>query len=104
MEDSTVRRHSKKRKTEGKKRHDTGNPNENAIPSFASFELDARLLKAITKQFEKPTLVQAAAIPVALKGRDIVLRAKTGSGKTLAYVIPIVHQILAIQVYPTTVY
>jgi len=63
-------------------------------PSFASFRLDSRLLKAISKQFEKPTLVQAAAIPLALNGRDIVARAKTGSGKTLAYVIPIINQIL----------
>src|SRR5271154_3932224 len=63
-------------------------------PSFASFGLDSRLLKAISKQFEKPTLVQAAAIPLALNGRDIVARAKTGSGKTLAYVIPIINRIL----------
>ena len=64
------------------------------VASFSSFRLDPRLLKAITNQFEKPTLVQAAAIPLALKGRDIVARAKTGSGKTAAYVIPIIHQIL----------
>ena len=64
-------------------------------PSFESFKLDARLLKAILKQFEKPTLVQAAAIPLALNGRDIVARAKTGSGKTAAYAIPIIHSILA---------
>jgi ATP-dependent RNA helicase DDX56/DBP9 len=61
---------------------------------FSSFGLDGRLLKAVSNQFEKPTLVQAATIPLALNGRDIVARAKTGSGKTLAYVIPIVHQIL----------
>lgn len=63
-------------------------------PLFASFQLDPRLLKAVSNQFEKPTLVQAAAIPLALNGRDIVARAKTGSGKTAAYVIPIIHQIL----------
>jgi ATP-dependent helicase YprA (DUF1998 family) len=62
--------------------------------SFASFRLDPRLLKAISTNFETPTLVQSAAIPLALNGSDIVARAKTGSGKTAAYVIPIVHQIL----------
>jgi ATP-dependent RNA helicase DDX56/DBP9 len=62
--------------------------------SFSSFRLDPRLLKAVSNQFEKPTLVQAAAIPLAINGRDIVARAKTGSGKTAAYVIPILHQIL----------
>jgi len=65
------------------------------VTSFTAFRLDARLLKAVSNQFGKPTLVQAAAIPLALNGRDIVARAKTGSGKTLAYVVPIIHQILA---------
>jgi len=44
--------------------------------------------------FKKPTPVQAAAIPLALMGRDIVARARTGSGKTAAYAIPIIQQIL----------
>jgi ATP-dependent RNA helicase DDX56/DBP9 len=64
------------------------------IPTFESFQLDPRLLKAIISQFKTPTLVQAATIPLALKGKDIVARAKTGSGKTAAYLIPIIHQIL----------
>src|SRR5271170_4513798 len=89
------KRASKKRKTTN---NDETTPENNVsaedAPSFASFRLDSRLLKAISLQFEKPTLVQAAAIPLALKGRDIVARAKTGSGKTLAYVIPIINQIL----------
>jgi ATP-dependent RNA helicase DDX56/DBP9 len=64
-------------------------------PSFDSFQLDPRVLKAVTNQFERPTLVQAAAIPLAINGRDIVARAKTGSGKTAAYVIPLIHHLLA---------
>ena len=63
-------------------------------PSFESFRLDARLLKAVKHHFEKPTLVQAAAIPLALNGKDIVARAKTGSGKTAAYVLHLIHKIL----------
>jgi len=63
-------------------------------PSFESFRLDPRLLKAVVARFEKPTLVQAAAIPLALNGKDIVARAKTGSGKTAAYVLPLIHKIL----------
>jgi ATP-dependent RNA helicase DDX56/DBP9 len=70
--------------------------------SFASFHLDGRLLKAILNQFEKPTLVQAAAIPLAVNGRDIVARAKTGSGKTAAYVIPIIHHVLTKLVFLPT--
>ncbi|KAK9474903.1 P-loop containing nucleoside triphosphate hydrolase protein [Dipodascopsis tothii] len=62
---------------------------------FDSFGLDARLVQAIKRQqFERPTLVQSTAIPLALEGKDIVARAKTGSGKTAAYVIPVVEAIL----------
>lgn len=92
-----------KKEKKNKKRKISGANEENKeerdtvedVASFESFQLEPRLLKAVLKQFEKPTLVQAAAIPLALNGRDIVARAKTGSGKTAAYVIPILHNILA---------
>ena len=42
------------------------------------------------QNFEKPTPIQAIALPAGLSGRDIVGIAKTGSGKTLAYVIPLI--------------
>jgi superfamily II DNA/RNA helicase len=35
------------------------------------------------------TDVQRKAIPLSLKGRDILGAAKTGSGKTLAFIIPV---------------
>jgi hypothetical protein len=38
-----------------------------------------------------PTDIQAAALPHALCGRDILGAAKTGSGKTLAFVIPVLE-------------
>ena len=74
----------KKRNTGGKKTRTSGEMKsaDGEASSFESFRLDPRLLKAVAKQFEKPTLVQAAAIPLALNGKDIVARAKTGSGKT----------------------
>ena len=40
-----------------------------------------------------PTDIQAAAIPHALAGRDILGAAKTGSGKTLAFVIPVIEKL-----------
>lgn len=41
--------------------------------TFASLNLDARLLQAITKEkFSEPTAVQAAAVPLALSGKDIL--------------------------------
>jgi ATP-dependent RNA helicase DDX42 len=63
------------------------------IISFGHLPFDETLKKLIVKnQFEKPTPIQAIALPAALSGRDIVGIAKTGSGKTLAYVWPmIVH-------------
>jgi ATP-dependent RNA helicase DDX10/DBP4 len=37
--------------------------------------------------------VQRAAIPLALKGRDILGAAKTGSGKTLAFLVPVLEKL-----------
>ncbi|KAF2453963.1 P-loop containing nucleoside triphosphate hydrolase protein [Lineolata rhizophorae] len=65
------------------------------LPSFDEFGLDARILQGVVKQkFAVPTPVQAAAIPLALEGKDILARSRTGSGKTAAYVLPILQSIL----------
>ena len=40
--------------------------------------------------YEKPTPIQAQALPCILAGRDVVGIAKTGSGKTLAFVWPMI--------------
>ncbi|MCI0353035.1 MAG: DEAD/DEAH box helicase [Acidobacteriales bacterium] len=45
--------------------------------------------------FINPTAVQAAAIPPALKGSDILATAQTGTGKTLAFLLPIMERLLA---------
>jgi ATP-dependent RNA helicase DDX56/DBP9 len=66
--------------------------------SFSNFGLDSRLLKAIEKMgIEHPTLVQLHGIPLAMKGTDILARARTGSGKTLAYLLPIMQKILNVK-------
>src|SRR6202049_863148 len=44
--------------------------------------------------FSTPTPVQAAAIPQALEGKDVLATAQTGTGKTLAFLIPIMEQLL----------
>jgi ATP-dependent RNA helicase RhlE len=44
--------------------------------------------------FLTPTPVQAAAIPQALEGKDVLATAQTGTGKTLAFLIPIMEQLL----------
>jgi len=38
--------------------------------------------------------VQAAAIPHALEGKDVLATAQTGTGKTLAFLIPIIERLL----------
>jgi ATP-dependent RNA helicase RhlE len=44
-------------------------------------------------KFTTPTPVQAAAIPPALEGRDVLATAATGTGKTLSFLIPVVEQL-----------
>ncbi|MGB6497703.1 MAG: DEAD/DEAH box helicase [Candidatus Acidiferrum sp.] len=41
-----------------------------------------------------PTPVQAAAIPQALAGADVIATAQTGTGKTLAFLIPVAEKLL----------
>lgn len=47
--------------------------------------------------FEVLTDVQRAAIPLALKGNDILGAAKTGSGKTLAFLVPVLEKLYQAQ-------
>lgn len=73
--------------------------------TFTDLGLDPRLVQAIAKQnFEKPTLVQRTAIPLALDGQDVLAKAKTGSGKTLAYILPVLQSILKRKQTDTTAY
>jgi ATP-dependent RNA helicase RhlE len=48
-------------------------------------------------KFEIPTPVQAAAIPPALEGRDVLATAQTGTGKTLSFLIPIVEMLQKVE-------
>ena len=44
--------------------------------------------------FEKPTPIQAQAIPAIMSGRDVIGIAKTGSGKTLAFLLPMFRHVI----------
>jgi ATP-dependent RNA helicase RhlE len=48
-------------------------------------------------QFFVPTPVQAATIPHALEGKDVLATAQTGTGKTLAFLIPIIEKLIGSQ-------
>lgn len=44
-----------------------------ATPTFDHFDLDSRLLQAVAEQkWARPTPIQARAIPLALRGKDIL--------------------------------
>ncbi|MEM9127226.1 MAG: DEAD/DEAH box helicase, partial [Pseudomonadota bacterium] len=45
--------------------------------------------------FSQPTPIQNQAIPLALKGHDILGLAQTGTGKTLAFGLPLIDHLLA---------
>ena len=63
--------------------------------NFEQFDLDSRLMQGIKKAgYETPTPIQEAAIPAALRGRDIIGTAQTGTGKTAAFVLPILNKLL----------
>ncbi|MFI8169634.1 DEAD/DEAH box helicase [Streptomyces sp. NPDC085931] len=57
-----------------------------AAPSFAQLGLPAGLLRTLGERgVTVPFPIQAAALPDALAGRDVLGRGRTGSGKTLAF-------------------
>ena len=59
------------------------------------FGLDRRLVKGLSKLgYVYPTPVQFKSIPIALQGKDVLVRAKTGSGKTVAFALPLLNKIL----------
>ncbi|MBE8595900.1 ATP-dependent RNA helicase SrmB [Xenorhabdus sp. BG5] len=63
--------------------------------NFSEFELDESLLEALNdKGYKLPTAIQAAAIPAAMNGRDVLGSAPTGTGKTAAYLLPALQHLL----------
>ena len=59
-------------------------------------KLDRRLARGVAEcGWTRPSLVQKASLPVALSGRDVLIRARTGSGKTACYALPVLQRVLA---------
>ena len=62
--------------------------------SFDSLGLAPALLRALADYgYTKPTPIQAAAIPPALAGHDLLAAAQTGTGKTAAFALPLLQKL-----------
>ena len=68
---------------------------QNVSVPFSEMLLSPYMKEKLTSaKFSIPTPVQAAAIPQALAGKDVLATAMTGTGKTLAFLIPVIEQLL----------
>ena len=62
--------------------------------SFADLGLSELTLNALRNvQFDKPSPIQAAFIPLAMSGIDCIGQAHTGTGKTAAFVLPLLERL-----------
>ncbi|KAI9340414.1 P-loop containing nucleoside triphosphate hydrolase protein [Zopfochytrium polystomum] len=62
--------------------------------SFSALGVSPWLVRSLNQlAIDTPTEIQAACIPPALEGRDVVGGAKTGSGKTAAFALPILQKL-----------
>src|SRR6201999_3049019 len=64
--------------------------------SFLDLGVPAPLVSALAaRDITTPFPIQAATLPDALAGRDVLGRGKTGSGKTYAFVLPVLARLAA---------
>lgn len=65
------------------------------IKTWVQCGISMKILSALKKQnYDKPTPIQAQAIPAIMCGRDLIGIAKTGSGKTIAFLLPMFRHIM----------
>lgn len=64
------------------------------MTTFDALGVGAPVLRALeTLGFDKPTEIQAAAIPALMEGQDLIGVAQTGGGKTAAFVLPMIERL-----------
>lgn len=61
---------------------------------FSKLGLSAPITDAVTALgYEKPTSIQQKAIPIVLRGSNLIAAAQTGTGKTASFVLPILEKL-----------
>ena len=66
------------------------------MTTFADLGLRSEILRALEDLgYREPTPIQAAVIPIALAGRDVLAAAQTGTGKTAGFALPLIEQLAA---------
>ncbi|MFJ5264692.1 DEAD/DEAH box helicase [Streptomyces sp. NPDC088387] len=76
-------------------------PTAPPVTSFAELELPAAVLRKLTElDVHEPFPIQAATVPSALAGRDVLGRGRTGSGKTLAFGLPLLSRLAGRRAQP----
>jgi ATP-dependent RNA helicase RhlE len=62
--------------------------------SFTQLSLSEPILRAVVSEgYTVTTPIQAQAIPLILRGRDVLGCAQTGTGKTAAFALPVLHRL-----------
>jgi len=62
---------------------------------FDHFGLDPLIVAAVKEMgYTTPTPIQSKAIPIVLKGKDVMGAAQTGTGKTAGFALPIIQRLL----------
>lgn len=70
------------------------------ITQFPRCGVDNQILSNIAGLgYKFPTAVQKYSIPYILNGHDLIVTSQTGSGKTAAFMLPVITQLLKMQLY-----
>ncbi|KAI6198437.1 DEAD/DEAH box helicase [Aphelenchoides besseyi] len=71
----------------------------NAVPTpvfeFNEAGYPKEIESLLSRNYQKPTVIQSISWPTALSGRDMISIAKTGSGKTLGFILPAIMHTLS---------